>query len=202
MDYQDLNDYELIYYVGENIEEASDILYDKYQPLVRGIASKMHKFIQNTGLEFSDLMQEGGLALTSAIRSYEPDKDICFYTYARTCIEKKIISIIIKARRKKNKILNESVSYDTFTNAQYSVLADTNSNPLDIVIASNNEDNLQNLLKEELTEFELNVLKLKLSNFSYQEIADMLDKDKKSIDNAVQRIRLKAREVLKKIANE
>ena len=34
MEYQDLNDYELINYISENIEEANDIIMKKYYPLV------------------------------------------------------------------------------------------------------------------------------------------------------------------------
>ena len=33
MNYQDLNDYELLHYVSENIEEANDIVMNKYYPL-------------------------------------------------------------------------------------------------------------------------------------------------------------------------
>ena len=51
MNYQDLNDYELLHYVSENIEEANDIVMNKYYPLVATIVKKMEKYIDNCGIE-------------------------------------------------------------------------------------------------------------------------------------------------------
>ena len=53
-------------------------------------------------------------------------------------------------------------------------------------------------IKSKLTSFEDEVFELMLSNFKYKEIADILDKDVKSVDNAIQRIRLKAKTVIDK----
>ena len=49
-----------------------------------------------------------------------------------------------------------------------------------------------------LTDFEKQVFELKINGFEYKEIADILDKDSKSIDNALQRIRLKIKNNLNK----
>ena len=51
MEYQDLNDYELLSYVSENIEEANDIIMEKYYPLVTSISNKMNKYINNCGVD-------------------------------------------------------------------------------------------------------------------------------------------------------
>ena len=112
MEYQDLNDYELLSYVSENIEEANDIIMEKYYPLVTSISNKMNKYINNCGVDRVDLIQEGMIGLTNAINSFKDQKDTSFYTYARTCIERSMISFIISVNRKKHQILNESVSYD------------------------------------------------------------------------------------------
>ena len=55
-------------------------------------------------------------------------------------------------------------------------------------------------IRSTLTEFELQVFDLMVSSFTYREIADMLDRDKKQIDNAIQRIKTKVREKLKEMS--
>ena len=196
MEYQDLNDYELLSYVSENIEEANDIIMEKYYPLVTSISNKMNKYINNCGVDRVDLIQEGMIGLTNAINSFKDQKDTSFYTYARTCIERSMISFIISVNRKKHQILNESVSYDNPNLIIDKVLKDEN-NPLDIMINDSEIKITEEKIKSKLTTFEDQVFSLMLSGFKYKEIADILDKDSKSIDNAIQRIRTKARAVIK-----
>jgi len=112
MKYQDLNDYELISYAYENDEEATNILLKKYEPLVASIVIRMMKSCSYIGLEKNDLMQEGLIGLNHALEYFNEQKDISFYTYAKTCIERRVISAIISAKRLKHKLLNESVSLD------------------------------------------------------------------------------------------
>lgn len=197
MEYQDLNDYELLNYVAENIEEANDIIVDKYRPLVISICIKMVKYINNCGIDRNDLIQEGMVGLTSAIYHFKDQKEASFYTYANTCIKRKIISAIVTANRQKHKILNESISYDDpdLTNDKF--LKDSNHDPLQIITNSDIMDNIEDKIKAKLTSLEMQVFELMISGFKYREIADILDKDIKSIDNAIQRIRNKAKNILK-----
>lgn len=197
MEYQDLNDYELLNYVAENIEEANDIIVDKYRPLVISICNKMVKYINNCGIDRNDLIQEGMVGLTSAIFHFKDQKEASFYTYANTCIKRKVISAIVTANRQKHKILNESISYDDpdLTNDKF--LKDSNHDPLQIIANSDMLDNIEDKIKAKLTSLEMQVFELMISGFKYKEIADILDKDIKSIDNAIQRIRNKAKNILK-----
>ena len=197
MEYQDLNDYELLNYVAENIEEANDIIVDKYRPLVISICNKMVKYINNCGIDRNDLIQEGMVGLTSAIYHFKDQKEASFYTYANTCIKRKIISAIVTANRQKHKILNESISYDDpdLTNDKF--LKDSNHDPLQIITNSDIIDNIEDKIKAKLTSLEMQVFELMISGFKYREIAYILDKDIKSIDNAIQRIRNKAKNILK-----
>ena len=69
----------------------------------------------------------------------------------------------------------------------------------ELIIENNEiEEKLIKDIKKRLTDYEEQVFELMLSNFSYREIADILDKNPKAIDNAIQRIRLKVKEALKK----
>ena len=196
MMYRDYNDYELISYVHENNEEANNIVIEKYQPLIYMISNRMYKHAKNSGLELNDLIQEGMIGLSDAVNSFSEQKDTCFYTYAKTCIERKIISAIISSQRQKHKILNESLSYDSLEDPAYNFLKD-DSDPLDIVISSDEELKIEKKIKNKLTPFENQVFDLMVAGFNYKEISDMLNKDNKSIDNAIQRIRNKSRDILK-----
>lgn len=191
MDYKDFNDYELMSYIAEGNEDANNILIKKYEPLITTIASKMLPLCKNNGLDINDLIQEGMIGLNHAIDRYQEQGDTLFYTYAKKCIERKIISVVVASRRNKNKVLNESISYDDDENALNRVLKDSSPNPEEIILDRENEEDFILEVKDKLTDFENQVFELLLSGFKYREIAQILDKDEKSIDNAIQRIRSK-----------
>lgn len=196
MEYQEYNDYELLNYVYENIEEANNIVIDKYMPLINSISIKLYKYANNCGLELNDLIQEGMIGLTYAINSFSDQKNVMFYTYAKKCIERKIISALISAQRQKHKILNESLSYDIITESTNNILKDDLSDPLAIILSSDEKKQLKDKIKNKLTQREKEVFELMITGFNYKEIADILGKDLKAIDNAIQRVRSKARDIL------
>ena len=201
MNYRELNDNELLSYVSESNEQAEELLYKKYEPLINSSAKRMYTYCKNTGLEFGDLVQEGMLGLNQAINTYKDNKDTLFYTYAKTCIDRKIISLVVSATRQKHKILNTSLSFekefeDDSNNKLENIIKDTKENPEEILINSEKEEELIKQIKSVLTEFEEQVFDLKLNYFNYKEIASILDKDPKAIDNALQRIKLKAKKII------
>lgn len=189
MDYKDFNDYELINYIAEGNEEASNIIIKKYEPLILNIAGKMLPLCKNNGLDINDLVQEGMIGLNHAIDRYQEQENTLFYTYAKKCIERKIISTVVSSKRGKDRALNESVSYDDDENDLMRVLKDSSPNPEEVLMSSEYEENLIIKVKNILTPFESQVFELLISGFKYTEIADLLDVDKKSIDNAIQRIK-------------
>ena len=199
MDYRDYNDNEVLSYIYENNEEASEILYKKYEPLINLTATKFFKYCKSSGLELNDLIQEGMMGLTNAINHFDESKDTLFYSFARTCIERKMISIIVSTRRQKHQVLNNSISFESFEDEQNkldSILSDNSLNPEQQIINKEQTNNFFSKIKEELTDLEMQVLDLKMAGFTYKEIGDILDKDYKAIDNAVQRIRRKVKKIL------
>ncbi len=203
MDYRQYNDYELIDYVRESSEEANDILFAKYRPLIMSFAKKMYPYCRYNGIEIADLVQEGLLGLNLAIVHFKDNKDNSFYTFARKCIERKMLSLVIASRRQKHKILNESLSLE-FSDEEgemgilESVLSDFTFNPESKLLSFEREKELLDKVKGVLTESESKVFELKVAGFHYKEIAAILDKTPKSIDNALQRMKHKCRQVLKK----
>jgi len=202
VNYKDYNDNEILSYINEANEEAIELIYEKYKPLINKIATNLFKkYCKNTGLDISDLTQEGMLGLNSAINHYKENKEVLFYTYAKTCIERRIISSVIAANRQKHKVLNDSISFEIDLDNNINLEAffgDTEYNPENIVISKESNDELLSKIENVLTNVELQVLQLKLDGFEYKEIASVIDKDVKAVDNAVQRIRQK----IKKIINE
>lgn len=196
MEYRDFNDYELVSYIHEGNEDANNILIKKYEPLINKISLKMLPYCKSNGLELADLVQEGMIGLNHAIDKYQEQENILFYTYAKKCIERKIISVVVSSNRSKNKILNESVSYDDEENKIIKYLQDANPSPLEEVMDLELKENLLKKVKSNLTEFEEQVFELHISGFKYKEIAEILDKNPKSIDNTIQRIKTKIKKQL------
>lgn len=192
----DYNDYELINFIYEGDEDANNIMIEKYLPLIKSISLRMLKYCGNNGIEYNDLKQEGMIGLTYAVNTFSQQRNSSFFTYAKTCIERKVISSVISSNRLKHKFLNESISYDSDDNILDKTLKDEKNNPEKIVTSVDIENHLMDKIKKKLTDFEDQVFSLMLSEFTYKEIADILDRDPKSIDNAIQRIKNKVKEAI------
>ncbi len=200
MNYKEYNDYELLSYVSENHEDASNILYQKYQPFIEKLAYKLYPYVKYAGLEINDLIQEGLMGLMNAIDHFKEQKDTTFYTFAITCIKHKMISTVVATKRLKNRILNESIPIDAVADGgeSYSLeylFGDDTTNPETVLMNHEYENQMIGIAKDKLTAFESMVFDLKMSGFEYKEISEILDKEPKAVDNALQRIRSKLKEI-------
>lgn len=200
MKYKDYNDNELISYIAEANEEATNILYEKYRPLIIGLANKMYKSGQYQGIEINDLIQEGMLGLNQAIKHFSENKEASFYTFAKTCVERRMLSLLISTKRLKNKILNDSISLDIEVNDGKTInleeiIGSEKDNPYYCLEAKESEQELLVKINKKLTPMEKQVFDLKVNGFDYQEIAIILNKNSKAIDNALQRIKSKIKKI-------
>lgn len=196
MEYADYNDYELLEFICEGNEEANNIIIKKYIPLINSIASKMVKSCNNNGIDYNDLVQEGFIGLNYALRHFVEEKNNTFYTYVKTCIERKMLSFLQSSNRLKHKVLNDSLSFDNDDNMLDKILTDVFDNPEVILENIESENELLKRVKKKLAHFEEQVFELMVNGFDYKEIANILDKDKKAVDNAIQRIRIKVKEAI------
>lgn len=200
MNYDDINDYEVLSMVADN-EDATELLFKKYKPLIIGLAKKTYGMTQNTGFDLNDLIQEGMIGFSTAINTFDENKDTTFFTYAKTCVERRLISLVKSASRFKHQILNESYSVEDLASDNKSLenlLEDSTSNPENKLIDDENTKELIKNIQKTLTNLESAVFELKISGFTYKEIAEILDKDSKSIDNAISRIKIKVQKYLNK----
>jgi RNA polymerase sporulation-specific sigma factor len=76
------------------------------------------------------------------------------------------------------------------------ILIDNSQNPENMMLDTENSNELTNKIKSLLTPFEREVFELKINGFTYIEISEKLHKDKKAIDNAIQRIKTKIKDNL------
>lgn len=195
MDYNNENDNELLFMIEENDEIAEKTLIDKYDSIIKIILRKYQSTVSALGLDENDLYQEGLLGFMRAIKTYNKDKNVLFYTYASICIDFAIKSCIRTASTQKNEILNSSCSLDTLLDDEkqtfYSLIKDERTNPELAILSKEEETGELDKLKERLAPFEKQVLDLKLLGFTNDEIAQTLSKEKKSIENTLSRIKTK-----------
>ena len=197
MNYKDFNDYELLDHIHSCNEDANEIMIYKYRPLTVNLAKKLIKYC-NGGIDLNDLIQEGLVGLNEAVNSFREDKETNFGTYAKLCIERRMYSLVKSTRTYKNKILNESISLeDEDENNIERFLIDNSNNPSDMVEENDYQEKVLNALNNQLTDLEKQVFELKKNDFNYKEIAEILDKDPKVIDNTIQRIKAKLKKIMK-----
>ena len=116
-------------------------------------------------------------------------------------MDRQLMSEITKLNRDKYKFLNEAIPLETIDDAKdnnfIDFIEDNKDNPELGLLAEASYQELYNKIVKSLTPLEECVFNLKVQNFDYKEIADILDKDPKSIDNAIQRIKVKIKEIYK-----
>jgi RNA polymerase sporulation-specific sigma factor len=177
-------------------EAAMDALIRRYASFVRLKASSY--FL--AGGDGDDLVQEGLVGLYKAIRDYRPDKDTSFRSFAELCITRQIITAIKTATRYKHQPLNQYVSFSHTPAGQDSegdcTLGDalpgpTTNDPSVCVISTEELQSLVFTLGSGLSQLEADALRCYLEGLSYEEMADELGCDCKTIDNALQRVKRK-----------
>ena len=202
-DYDNLKDEDLIEIIKSGDKLAFDYLISKYKELVNIKVSKY--FI--IGAERDDIIQEGLIGLFKAIKSYKPNMQNSFKSFANMCIERQLITAIKTSNRQKHMPLNSYLSlnlsaYDEEEGDSDTSLIDVfNStlieDPLDTITKKEYFQNLESTIDKSLSDFEKKVLNKYINGKSYVQIAQDLDTPVKSVDNAIQRIRKKAIKGLK-----
>ena len=188
------SDKELVLKAQAGDLDAEESLMRKYKETVK-IKAKMYYM---AGADEDDVVQEGMIGLLKAIRQYDAKKDAAFGTFAGVCVTRQIISAIRTADREKHKALNTSISLsdplkDSGDDMTLEDTLRTNmaENPETLLVFKdivyyimNNGDNI-------LSDFEMEVLSEMVKGKNYEEIAEKLGRNPKSIDNAMQRIKKK-----------
>ncbi|MDW0109975.1 RNA polymerase sporulation sigma factor SigH [Sporosarcina aquimarina] len=194
IDFSTFSDEQLIGIIQEGNTDALDFLITKYQSFVR---MKARSYFMMGG-DKEDIIQEGMIGLYKAIRDFREDRLSSFKGFAELCIKRQIITAIKTATRQKHIPLNSSVSLDkpVYDEESDRTLLDVltgsaNDDPEDLMIYKENFTQMEVEMNKVLSSLEKEVLGLYLDGQSYQEISEVLNRQVKSVDNALQRIKRK-----------
>ena len=192
---RELADLQLVLRARNDDSAALDALIRRYTGFVRLKASSY--FL--AGGESDDLIQEGLIGLYKAVRDFRTDKETSFRSFAELCITRQIITAIKTATRFKHAPLNTYVSFSQTPAGQDDgecTLGDALpgpgvDDPAVCVISTQELQSLVFCLGTGLSPLESDALRLYLEGNSYEEMAEELGCDTKTIDNALQRVKRK-----------
>ena len=193
---RELEDLQLVIRARNGDDGARDQLIRRYTSFVRMKASSY--FL--AGGDAEDLVQEGLIGLCKAVRDFRADKETSFRSFAELCVTRQIITAIKTATRYKHHALNNYVSFSQTPAGQDAdsdcTLGDalpgpSVEDPSVCVISSEELQSLVFCLGTGLSKLEADALRLYLEGSSYEEMAERLGCDTKTIDNALQRVKRK-----------
>jgi RNA polymerase sporulation-specific sigma factor len=193
---RELEDLQLVMRARNGDGGALDVLIRRYNGFVRLKASSY--FL--AGGDSEDLVQEGLIGLYKAVRDFRADKETSFRSFAELCVTRQIITAIKTATRLKHQALNHYVSFGQTPAGQDSesdcTLGDALpgsrvDDPSLRVISSEELQSLVFTLGSGLSQLEADALRLYLEGESYEQMAEDLECDTKTIDNALQRVKRK-----------
>ena len=193
---RELEDLQLVLKARNGDQLALDALIRRYTGFVRLKASSY--FL--AGGDSEDLVQEGLIGLYKAVRDFRADKETSFRSFAELCVTRQIITAIKTATRFKHAPLNTYVSFSHTPAGQESdsecTLGDalpgpSVNDPSVCVISTEELQSLVFTLGSGLSELEADALRLYLEGESYEQMAEDLGCDTKTIDNALQRVKRK-----------
>ena len=194
--YGEMTDEMLVKSAQSGDADAEEYLIRKYKDVVRG---KAH-FYFIVGADSEDIVQEGMIGIFKAIKGYNETRDASFKTFAEICVNRQILTAIKAAKRQKHAPLNNSLSLND-------PLSDTEDKTIEDTLPSDNYADPEALyiFKEDMTyvedgsvfsDLELRAWNEYLKGHTYSEIARLMGKSPKTVDNAIQRAKRKLEDYL------
>jgi RNA polymerase sporulation-specific sigma factor len=173
--------------------EAFDMLFRAYRRRIFLLARRYFA----PGADRDDLLQEATIGFFKAIRDFCGDRG-GFSSFVELCVRRQIITFIKSATRQKHAALNWATSLDA------PVFEDSDETLLGRLAAPGtiegrfDEDGHEFLeeLWSRCSPLEQGVLSMYARGFSFEEMARELGVHYKSIDNAVWRVKVKARKIV------
>ena len=170
----------------QNAKCGDNLAFEKLSFRYLGLIHKLSNQYKVEGYDTNDFVQEGLLALLSAVKSFDPNHSISFKNYALLCVKNRFRTIVKKSQRDKAIPMSSTVPFDEQLD-----VTDHTANPENQVL---NEERFALLLekaRDVLSQKEYKVLTYYINGYSYMEISEKLGIDKKSVDNALSRAKKK-----------
>ena len=198
--YEGMTDEDVALLARDGDEAALELLMMKYKNFVR---SKARSYFL-IGADHEDIVQEGMIGLFKAFRDFKPDKLASFHAFVELCVTRQIITAIKTATRQKHIPLNSYVSLNKPIYEEESdrtlldiITEGRSADPEELLIGQESYVSIESRIDEALSPLERRVLAAYLDGKSYQEIAVMLGRHVKSIDNALQRVKHKLEKLIR-----
>lgn len=190
----EVTDEELVARAQRGDDSSLQTLFRRYRARAKAKAGAY--FLM--GADREDVIQESLIGLFKAVRDFKPEQEVSFRSFAELCMRSQVITAIKGATRHKHSPLNLSTSiFGRSHDDEHTSILDRRDmelhrdDPIHLVIGAEEETHLAGLLDELLSPLEREVIELLLDGKSYTEIASLLGRSIKSVDNAAQRIRHK-----------
>lgn len=195
------------------LKQAKQGNTDSLEKLIELYKSMVNSIVRGyflIGGDNDDLVQEGMIGLYKAILSYDENCDTKFFTYSFLCVKRQVMGAVRASKRFKNMPLNRAyISINNqgmllFGNSDEEnddgdecgiFLSSEQLSPEEKFFEREQGVEITKKIKEMLSDFEFNVLALYLNGFSYADIGYKLNKDSKSIDNAINRLKKKLQSI-------
>ena len=190
-------DDELVYYLNDKNEIAQDEIYNRHKNIIDIYLNKYRRVFYALNIDLEEARQEANLGFSYAIYNYDEEKEATLSTFINLCVDRRLRKLIRSYETMKNKIISETVSLNN-TNSDFNledIIGDEKYEPLRKLEGIDTLKYINSEVKNILSNNELEVYNLLIQDMNYQEIADKLNKTPKQIDNTIQRIRIKLKNI-------
>lgn len=176
---------ELILHVRSGDNDAFLLLCKQYKNLLDSMARKYSDMCPAEYSFLDDFSQEARVAFYNAVNRYDVNSQkVTFGAFAKVCIRNRLVSYVRKLSSKK-RLKGES---DAGTEDSWSVQ--------DTVVRRELGEKLILLAESQLSRYEMRIFSYYLEGRRAKEIASLVGKDEKSVNNAIYRIRLKLKKTV------
>lgn len=172
-------------------QDAFERLLENYRPLISSLVKSAVSEFPFSDSDYEDLYQEAVILFFRALERYDTEQeDVAFGLFAKICIRNGLITQAKKLQKRLHLLSLDGTG----------AAGDTDEIPLDEpyhrLVEEESYRALYENVRATLTPYENRVWWLYLSGRTAKEIASALEKDEKSVHNAIFRIRRKLRSVI------
>lgn len=150
-----------------------------YKPLIDSMSKTYAAKCGNSMYTEDDFVQEASLGFYSAVCTYKESEKVTFGLYAKICVRNRLVSLLRAAAKKKKELLKKNEESERFVEPEYRFFENENA------------VKIEKELERVLSKLEWSVFSLYMENKSYKEIAEILGRSVKTVDNAIYRIKNK-----------
>lgn len=179
--------------VREGRQESFSSLLSQYKPLIEGAVAR-YSVEEISELSREDLRQEAYLAFYQSILSYDIEQsEVEFGLYAKICVTNGLLSRLRRFKRQAQISWESPESLES----RGDLPLEGQEDPSERILEEERLGLLYATIRHCLSDYEYRVWSLYMSGRSAREIGLAVEKDEKSVANAIYRIRKKLRSELR-----